>query len=291
MIRFAKDKDMIRLREIWQAAFHDSDEGTRLIFETLNAPGNILVLTDDDNHAVSMLCIREFLLASPLTSHKAAYIYGVATNREQRGKGFSTQLLEDAHKFLQHRGCVCSALVPSQPSLFGFYGARGYETAFNMNKVKISAGEIKGGEVFPLSPVAADKYTRTRDSRFSGSSMFARWDAGWISYVARESALYGGGIFALAIDGNQLCATCYRDGNTLYVKELGATAETMDAAIRSISAHFRPEQMILYLHEDIQTSYTNSLLPFGMVKWYDEMVKNEMSASKGAAPYIAHVLD
>jgi len=295
MIRFAKDKDMIRLREIWQAAFNDTREGTELIFETLNTPGCILVLTDGENDPVSMLCIREFALTSPLASYKAAYLYGVATDKEQRGKGYSTQLLEEAHKLLPRHGCVCSALVPSQQSLFDFYGARGYETAFYINKAQISLNEIESGEIFPLLPVTAEKYMQIRDSRFSDSKMFVCWSEEWISHVIRESTLYGGGMFTLTVDGKQLCVTCYRDGGTVYVKELGVAPAAIDAAIdaalRSIQAHFHPERMVLYLREDVQTSYTNNLLPFGMVKWYDDMVKNEISALRGAAPYIAHALD
>ena len=291
MIRFAKDKDMLRLRELWQSAFCAGGEGTNLIFETLNTPQNILVLTDGNNHAVSMLCIRDFALASPQKSCKAAYIYGVATDEKLRGKGFSTQLLEYAHELLKRSGCVLSALVPAQKSLFHFYGARGYETAFHLNKVEIAADEIKRGEVFPVLPVTAEKYLQLRDSRFSGSGMYVCWGGEWISYIAQESALYGGGMFTITVDGKQLCAVCYRNGGTLYVKELGAAPDTADAAIRCLSAHFKPEKMILYLREDVQTSYTNNLLPFGMVRWYDNMVKNEMSAFKGEAPYIAHALD
>jgi len=291
MIRFAKDKDMIRLREIWKASFHDSDEGTARIFETLNIPQNILVLTNDDDLAASMLCIREFALTFPQKSYKAAYIYGVATDEKQRGKGFGTRLLEHAHELLKHNGCVLSALVPSQKSLFGFYGARGYETAFNLNKAEVSSGEIKGGEIFPLFPVTAQRYAKIRNSIFQSSKMFARWDLEWISYIALESAFYGGGMFTLTVDGKQLCAACYLIGGTLYVKELGTTADTADTAIRCLSAHFNPEKIVLYLREDVQTSYTNNLLPFGMIRWYDGMVKNETSAFCGNAPYITHVLD
>lgn len=291
MIRFAKDKDIPSLMELWQAAFHDSAEATALVFGSLNKTGRMLVLTDGENDAVAMLCLREFFLTTPYKKYKAAYIYGVATAQEHRGKGFGTLLLEDAHKLLMRRGCVCAALVPSEKSLFDFYGQRGFETAFNIKKAEIGPGSLKAGEVFPLLPVIPERYAQIRYARFSDSKMIVCWDADYLSYIGAESKLYGGGIFGLKIHNKELCLACYRDGGTVYVKELAATAATAEAAVRSVAAHFNPERIVVYLREDMEFPYTNKILPFGMVKWYDNTVQYEISALKGAAPYIAHVLD
>ena len=80
-----------------------------------------LVAMGDNGKLVSML----FALPYPITTEKgtidAHYIYGVATDKEYRGKGYAKQLLAEAAS----RGTPVF-LRPMSPSLFAFYESAGF---------------------------------------------------------------------------------------------------------------------------------------------------------------------
>lgn len=291
LVRFSKRGEFPALTEIWKACFKDTEENTVRIFEKLQKPENILVLPCGGEIA-AMLSFREFELTSPENQCKAAYIYGVATHPAYQGKGYSTVLLGNAAKLLTHRGYACAVLVPAEESLFGFYQKRGFETAFKLNKATVEVCEIKDGESFEFKEIDVKTFGFTRDEHFGDSKMFACWDDEYLEYIAMESKLSGGGALGFERDGKRVCAMCYVDGDTVLVKELAAAPSELEAAIRSLKSHFGgAKRFLFYLREDVKTSYTNNLLPFAMIQWYDNKVRTDMEASGGSSAYIAHVLD
>lgn len=290
-IRFAHFEEFPKLIDIWKICFHDTDRAAANIFMNLQKPENILLLIID-NKPVSMLSICKFKLTTPTNKCKGAYVYGVATLPEFQGKGYSTVLLEEAGKLLAHRGFSCAVLVPANEELFKFYKKRGYETAFNLNKASFNVDEICDGEKYSLTPISPERLISIRDACFSDSRMFVRWDKDYLAYITKESEFYGGGVLGFSEDGKQIYAVCYCEGDNVYIKELAATFVKIDDALRSIKAHFRnAKHFTLYLREDVNISYTNNLLPFGMIQWYDINIKSDMLSCGGGPAYLAHALD
>jgi predicted acetyltransferase len=135
MIRFATGGDRERLKKLWGDIFGDTPEMVEAYFAHRHRDENMLVETQGDDIA-GMLTMLPLRLATPGKSFPARYIYAVATDTRYRNLGVSTRLLEHAHTFMQGRGEAAAILVPASPSLFDFYGKRGYKTAFSLDTVR-----------------------------------------------------------------------------------------------------------------------------------------------------------
>lgn len=127
MYRIATKEDMAGIIALWQEAFH----------ETPILPDCTSFVAEKDGKIAAMLhALPQILRAS--RDHKAAYLYAIATKKEYRGQGLCRNLMAFAEKNLD---CDCCVLVPASKSLFGFYEALGYETAFTRSRTAFSGGE------------------------------------------------------------------------------------------------------------------------------------------------------
>jgi predicted N-acetyltransferase YhbS len=256
--------------------------GVAFMFERLLKPENMLVLRVDGKPAAT-LTVQAFELTAGI---KAAYVYGVVTLPEYRGRGCSTALLEYADTVLQDKGYQAAVLVPASESLFGFYEKRGYETAFKLNRASVAAGELTQAPTLEVKPTSAEKLTDAREAAFGSNLMFARWPLEYMRYIAEECKFYGGGVYSIGT----MCAACHLYRDTVVVKELTAAFENVQLAeaLAALRGRFPDAKRFeLCLREDIHTAYTNNLLPYAMIKWYDSDIKRRA----GGFGYITHALD
>ncbi len=75
----------------------------------------------------------------------AEYVYAVGTAPECRGQGLAARLLDCARQTCSLRGGQALALIPQQPSLFGYYRRLGYQTAFWAEERKIQPRPLPSG--------------------------------------------------------------------------------------------------------------------------------------------------
>jgi GNAT superfamily N-acetyltransferase len=286
-IAWARESDMPALQKIWNTGFASPNgdiSGVAFIFERLLKPENMLVLRAGGEPAAT-LTVQDFELTSQTGPIKAAYVYGVVTAPEHRGRGYSTAILQYADSLLQENGYKAAVLVPASESLFGFYENRGYETAFRLNRASVMAAELTPGQT--PEPVNAAWLMEAREAAFGSSPMFVRWPLEYMRYIAEECEFYGGGVYS----AGAMCAACQCYGSTVVVKELaGASGNVQVAeALAALRGKFpAAKRFELNLREDIHTVYTNNLLPFGMIKWYDKDVKRQAG---GVCGYLTHALD
>ena len=135
MFRLAIKSDLPQITGLWQEAFGDSPEAVAYFFKSF--PGCISYVAEEDGAVVSMVHALPQLL-SPDTP--AAYIYAVATLRSHRGRGLCRQLMAFAEAELKTRGFGCCVLTPGEQSLFDYYCALGYETAFFRRRTPFAGG-------------------------------------------------------------------------------------------------------------------------------------------------------
>jgi hypothetical protein len=253
------------------------------LFERLIKPANMLALRVGSEIAAT-LTIQDFELTAEAGPMKAAYVYGVATLPEYRGRGYSTELLACADTVFKDAGYKAAVLVPASEGLFGFYQKRGYGTAFRLNKASVAAAGLAPGGA--LRPASAARLTEAREASFGPGRMFARWPLDYMRYIAEECAFYGGGVFGIG----EMCAACHCYGSTVIVKELtgAGSGAQIAGALAALRGKFpAAKRFELCLREDIHTVYTNNLLPYAMIKWYDSDIKRQAAGT----PYITHALD
>jgi predicted N-acetyltransferase YhbS len=264
MIRFASDGDRGRLKKLWGDIFGDSPEMVEAYFAHRHRDENMLVETQNEDIA-GMLSMLPLRLTSPGRSFPARYIYAVATDIKYRNQGVSTRLLDYAHAFMQGRGEAAAILVPASPSLFDFYGKRGYITAFSLDTVRFEAANLppapRDGRFASCTPGV---YTSLRDKAFLSSRLYACWD--------EESAAYAvmafgpeGGVTRLSSGDGEGCAAWERQDDVVLVRELALVNMDVYTALAVLHKALNAKAYQVRLPE---SSFSGAnTLPFGMIRW------------------------
>ena len=276
----AKSSMIYELKKLWKLVFGDSESYINLFFEHRFVPAQTMVALYD-GVPIGMLFLLPITLKAESCDYNARYIYAVGTHPAYRSQGVSGRLLEATHARLQAEGVALSLLVPAEPSLFDYYGARGFETEFYCSDAHYNADlQAKPAE---LRIASLPDLLRLRDRSFSQSQLYARWDREALDYQQKETALMGGETlhFLFPQEGY---AVCYPTEEVIFIKEWGAPAlypEILDA----IAARYNCRNIHLRLAADFDARYSPK--PFAMTRWY----LTERTAQPGKAPYLALVLD
>ena len=137
-IDFPKEADISCLKELWKEAFGDTDDFIDLFFSLAFAKENSLALYDGDELAAAL-----YWFDGKVADKRAAYIYGVATKKSKRGKGYSTALLKRCHELLKSEDYSAAILVPADEGLFNFYGRLGYRACCPIDSREYASAEEK----------------------------------------------------------------------------------------------------------------------------------------------------
>lgn len=276
----AKSSMIFQLKELWKLVFGDADNYINLFFEHRFVPDQTMVALLD-GVPVSMLFLLPITVCTNNEEYDAKYIYAVGTHPDYRSQGLSGKLLEATHERLIAEGVALSMLVPAEPSLFDYYGARGYKTQFYCNVVDYTA-DVCSSPV-ELRPVSLSQMQRLRDQCFGKSRLYARWNSKALSYQQKETELLGGEILSFFFP-EEGYAVCYPTEDSVIIKEWAASSVNINI-LNSIAARYNRRQIWLRLAADMDKKCVPK--PFAMTKWYI----SERTAQTGKAPYISLVLD
>jgi GNAT superfamily N-acetyltransferase len=264
MIRFATGSDRGRLKRLWGDIFGDTPEMVEAYFAHRHRDENMLVETQGDDIA-GMLTMLPLRLATPGKSFPARYIYAVATDTRYRNLGVSTRLLEHAHTFMQGRGEAAAILVPASPSLFDFYGKRGYKTAFSLDTVRF---EDKNLPPFPsdgyFKPCTPGEYAGIRDKAFSSSRLYACWDENSVAYAVMSFGPEGG-VTRLSSGNGGGCAAWERQDDAVLIRELALVNMDVPTALSVLHKMLNAKAYQVRLPESSLPGANT--LPFGMIRW------------------------
>ena len=108
-------------RKLWKEVFGDSDEFIDTFMRSIYNSENMLYI-EKNGRVISMLHIVPFTF----NSHKAGYIYAVATAPKERGKGLASMLLERAIDVSQKKGFAALFTIPANEELRTFYSKFGF---------------------------------------------------------------------------------------------------------------------------------------------------------------------
>ena len=128
--------DIPTLKKLWLEAFGDSDEFF-MEFIKKGYHQKRCRIAEDNGKVVSVLYFFDCLCEDK----KIAYIYGVTTDKKERGKGYSKALFSDTHKYLEENGYSGAILVPSEDPLFTFYENLGYKTATFVDLITLTKSQ------------------------------------------------------------------------------------------------------------------------------------------------------
>lgn len=238
MIQFATKEYLGQLKELWAKTFGDTRQAIDLYFQEGCRLSDVLADVEGGR-----LCAMASLLPLRLDwggkTLEGRYVYAVATDETERGKGRSTRLLERAHAVMQEQGVAASVLVPASESLFSFYERRGYRRAFRLNRRSVSAAELIKNTAPPheLSSCGAERYYQLRNFAFSGCAPFAAWGEPQLRFAMQLARLYGAQIFHIRTDAGEAAAYCIRRQGTVAVKEIAAQGLDDACVLSVLHAH------------------------------------------------------
>jgi len=284
MIRFAKDDDHKQLKRLWNQVFGDSDAAVDFYFSHRHQNQNMLVY-EADSIIAGMMTMLPVQLAFSQKIRPGRYVYAVATAPAYRGQGISTELLLYCHDWMKKNGETASILVPASDSLFAFYKKRGYETLFYVDITTVHSAQLPP---FPIgsvcTPCSAQDFYRLRDSAFSGSSLFVKWDKAALEYIIQSATAFGDGVFYVRTKTGDGYAVCGWRGQKVFIREI-ATANMDMHDVLSILHHTlcADEYMVRLPAGSLPDKEPRS---FGMIHYLEDA-----PLLKGSPPYLSLVLD
>ena len=129
--RYSRLSETEQLKDLWEICFGDDRPYIDLFFKYMFKENRTCVLTRDRVIA-AMVTALEVTYSFEGVKFPGVMLYGVATHPDERGKGFSTLLMDYVNKEHANRGVKVSVLVPAEPSMIDFYKKRGYKELFTV---------------------------------------------------------------------------------------------------------------------------------------------------------------
>jgi ribosomal protein S18 acetylase RimI-like enzyme len=282
-LRASKAEEIPQLQELFQLCFGDGPESSGLYFTNFYRPEEYLVLRED-GRLRSMAGVLSLTLTEPDgRAVKAAYLYGVGTHPDDRGRGYAGQLLNYADFYL-HGKRDCLITVPADGPLHGFYEQFGFSECFPLLEGEVIPRASLDGET--SRPLDAAAYDALRERLLAGRFH--------VSYGAltglqeRFCAHSGGTLLALDVNGVPGCAAVERWGDAALCKELLISPEGLDGAIALAAQAVYAKRFLLRLPADSHWEGLQTR-PFGMVKWYDPIARRRWENAQ--APYLGLAFD
>lgn len=168
MVRIADQSDISRMTALWCETFGDSQAQVETFFRAF--PNCLSYVAEEAGQVLAMV----HALPQTLSPHiPAAYLYAVATDKTQRGRGLCRRLMAFGEQDLKARGFAACVLTPGEPSLFRFYENLGYETAFFRHRTAFGGGR----------PISAAEYAKKRETLVSVPHMV--YDSNTLSYAEK----------------------------------------------------------------------------------------------------------
>ena len=207
-----RDEMIPSLRRLMREAFGDTDAFLDDFFDVAYSPDRARVAALD-GEVIGAL----YWFDAEVDGKRLAYLYAIATAKSHRGRGVCGRLMEDTHAHLARLGYAGALLVPSEPSLFGFYARFDYAPCAPMQILTCSAGS----ESASLCRVSAEEYGARRKALLPRGGVWQ--DGVWLCFLERQSDLYAGDGFVLA---------ARKEGDALIADELLGDLSVAPRAVR-----------------------------------------------------------
>lgn len=181
-LRPPRPSEEVQLRALFTEAFGDADF-TDLFFRWGFSPDRCLVAADGE------LLAAQHWFEGTLDGKKAAYLYGIAAFKSQRGRGIGSMLVQEGVEYLKKMGFEVILLVPAEESLFGYYERFGFRTVSTIREEHVTAGTP-----LPVRRLSTAEYAALRRAYLPAHSLLQEGPcldllAGYANFYATENAV------------------------------------------------------------------------------------------------------
>ena len=140
------------LRDLWKAAFGDTDAFLDDFFSTAYAPHRCRCIVMDGKAAAAL-----YWLDCSCEGRKLAYIYAVATHPHHRGKGLCRTLMSETMEVLKQGSYDGVVLVPQKPGLIRMYASMGFTPCSGVTEFHVMAGDP-----IPVRKIGVEEFAQLR---------------------------------------------------------------------------------------------------------------------------------
>lgn len=220
-ISIASSKDIDSLYNIWKVCFSADMLFMKLFINECFPLTRTYIYKDGDTIVSSISIIPLNLIED--TKIKGAYLYGLCTLPQYRGKHLSINLLQHAEEDCRKRGYGFLIARPASPSLFAFYRKIGYSQPIYRQVVELPLPIFADGVSF--SELTS---TRLKDLRFRylGSNYY-EWDDSMLQYILSFLKLENGSAVELESDRYMIGYPDQEDNELYHIIELGCYNESL----------------------------------------------------------------
>lgn len=189
-----------KLCSLWHLAFGDEEAFMDAFFTTGFSPERCLCVTENDTVTAAL-----YWFPALCEGQSIAYIYGVATHPEYRGRGLCRKLMEKAHDHLRTLGFSGCILVPQQENLRQMYRKLGYRDCTSMTEFFCMDDPYP----VPIHSIDGAEYAELRKSRLPKGSVIQ--EGVHLEFLSTYAKFYKGldFIMAASLEGDSLFAMEY----------------------------------------------------------------------------------
>ncbi|SCJ20731.1 Predicted acetyltransferase involved in intracellular survival and related acetyltransferases [uncultured Clostridium sp.] len=138
-IRYAIEKDLENIKDIWNYCFGDEEGFVNYYFDNKYKPENTIIIEENDE-LMSSLQLNQYKINLNNKIYDTSYVVGVSTYPNARGKGYMKDMMDFALNELYKKDQLVSLLMPIDYRLYKKYG---YEHCYDQIEYKLSIEELK----------------------------------------------------------------------------------------------------------------------------------------------------
>lgn len=184
MIRFADEKDIPGLKEIWHISFGDSKEYIDMFMEQQFKEA-LTVVYEEDEKIFSMFFLFRCDFSIKGRNHPSFYLYAAATLPQHRGKGIMGKMLEFSKSYAAEKDLDFIILSPAEKSLYDYYKRFGFKTCFKSQSISLEL-KSKDGYAASFSENDFEKMLTLRNAAVKKSDGIL-WDEKYFRYAVHEN--------------------------------------------------------------------------------------------------------
>lgn len=138
-IRYAIEKDLENIKDIWNYCFGDEEGFVNYYFDNKYKPENTILIEENDE-LMSSLQLNQYKINLNNKIYDTSYVVGVSTYPNARGKGYMKDMMDFALNELYKKDQLISLLMPIDYRLYKKYG---YEHCYDQIEYKLNIEELK----------------------------------------------------------------------------------------------------------------------------------------------------
>ena len=138
-IRYAIEKDLENIKDIWNYCFGDEEGFVNYYFDNKYKPENTILIEENDE-LISSLQLNQYKINLNNKIYDTSYVVGVSTYPNARGKGYMKDMMDFALNELYKKDQLVSLLMPIDYRLYKKYG---YEHCYDQIEYKLNIEDLK----------------------------------------------------------------------------------------------------------------------------------------------------